>query len=129
MGQINFKKNVSYSMDEAIKRAETALKAEGFGVLTRIDFHSKVKEKLGKDIEPTVILGACSPSLAYEVFMKDRDVTALMPCNVVFRQIENQKISIEIAKPTSFLELLEKDEIMPLACDADEALQRVIAAI
>jgi len=32
----------------------------GFGVLTRIDMHSKIKEKTARNIIPTVILGACN---------------------------------------------------------------------
>ena len=57
MNVVNLKKQISCSVDEAIKRIEASLKTEGFGILTRIDFHTKMKEKLNKDIPSTVILG------------------------------------------------------------------------
>ena len=58
MSGINFKREISDTFDHAIERATKALGSEGFGILTRIDMHSKIKEKTGKDIVPTVILGA-----------------------------------------------------------------------
>ena len=62
MTPISFKREISATVDQAIERATKALGAEGFGVLTRIDMHSKIKEKTGKEIIPTVILGACNPT-------------------------------------------------------------------
>ncbi len=46
---VNFKREVSGDVASVIERTTEALKGEGFGVLTRIDLHAKVKEKLGKE--------------------------------------------------------------------------------
>lgn len=129
MNSINFKREVTCSMDEAIKRAEAALKLEGFGILTRIDFHSKIKEKLNKEMLATVILGACNPNLAYEAFQKNSDVASLLPCNVVVRDIGKGKVSVEVAKPTAMMEILGDQELVQLAKTADTQLQRVLEAM
>ena len=81
MSGINFKRQISDSVDNAVERAIKALAAEGFGIMTRIDMHAKIKEKTGKDIVPTVILGACNPNLAYEAYHANPDVASLLPCN------------------------------------------------
>jgi len=74
MTTINFKREIADTVDHAIERITKALGAEGFGILTRIDMHSKIKEKTGKEIIPTVILGACNPMLAYEAYTANSDV-------------------------------------------------------
>jgi uncharacterized protein (DUF302 family) len=129
MSAVNFKRELSCSVDDALKRLENSLKVEGFGILTRIDFHLKIKEKLDKEIATTVILGACNPSLAYEAFQKNSDVTSLLPCNVVVRDIGHGKVSVEVAKPTALMEILGDSELVFLAKDADNRLQKVLESL
>lgn len=126
MSEINFKREVNLSVDEAVEKVTEALKPEGFGILTRIDFHSKIKEKLGKDITPIVILGACNPQLAYEVFQRNTDFTSLIPCNVVVRELGPKKVSIEIAKPTTMLKALGDNALVALAHDVDTRLEKML---
>ncbi len=49
--------------DDAISRVKDALKDQGFGVLTEIDVRQTLKDKLGIDVEPQIILGAATPTL------------------------------------------------------------------
>jgi len=126
---VNFKREIEKSLDEAIARVTEALKSEGFGILTRIDFHLKIKEKLGKELSPVVILGACNPSLAYEVFQRNTDVTSLIPCNVVVRDIGHGRVSVEMAKPTTIMKALGDRELVVMAQDADQRLLKILEAL
>lgn len=123
---INLKREISSTLDGAIERVVNALQSEGFGVLTRIDLHSKIKEKIGKELRPVVILGACNPQLAYEAYQHNPDVASLLPCNAVLREIEEGRVSVELAKPSSMMEMLEDQELVALAKDADARLQRAL---
>lgn len=129
MNEINYKKEIAGSMEEAIARIGEALKAEGFGILTRIDFHEKIKEKLGRDLPPTVILGACSPGLAFEAFQRNTDVASLLPCNVVVRELKGGKVSVEFAKPSAMMEILGDRQLAEMAKAADEQLARALGKI
>ena len=126
MKVVNFKREINCSVDDAIKRVSEALQDEGFGILTRIDFHTKIKEKLNIDLSPTVILGACNPTLAYEAFKRNTDVASLLPCNVVVRDLGKGKVSIEVAKPTAMMEMLGDSELVNLAEDADVRLKNIL---
>ena len=129
MTPINFKREISGTVDHAIERATKALGAEGFGILTRIDMHSKLKEKTGKDIIPTVILGACNPNLAYEAYTANSDVASLLPCNAVIREIAPGKISLEFIKPTAMMQILGDAKLVNLAREADAMIERALTNV
>jgi uncharacterized protein (DUF302 family) len=126
MNNINFKREISDTLDHAIERVTKALGAEGFGILTRIDMHSKIKEKTGKDIIPTVILGACNPNLAYEAYAMNSDVASLLPCNAAIREIASGKVSVEFAKPTGMMQMLGDAKLTELAREADARIERAL---
>ena len=128
MNAINFKREIADTLDNAIERATKALAAEGFGILTRIDMHSKIKEKTGKDIVPTVILGACNPNLAYEAYQANSDVASLLPCNAVIREVAPGKISLEFAAPTGMMRILGDEQLTALAREADTRIERALGA-
>ncbi len=129
MSTVNFKRELAMSVEQAIAKITQTLQAEGFGILTRIDFHTRMKEKLGKDMKPLVILGACNPQLAFEAYSRNADVTSLLPCNAVVRELENGKVSVELAKPTAMMTMLGDKNLIALAADADQRMQKALDAI
>jgi uncharacterized protein (DUF302 family) len=124
--QINFKTELSGDFDSLIDRVTSALKGEGFGILTRIDMHAKIEEKIGKKLPKVVILGACNPTMAYEAYTANSDVASLLPCNVVVRDIGTGKVSIEIIKPSAMMKVLGDKKLDRLAQEADVLLKNVI---
>ncbi len=126
MTAINFKREIADNFDHAIDRATKALAAEGFGILTRIDMHSKIKEKTGKDIAPVVILGACNPNLAYEAYTANSDVASLLPCNAVVREVAPGKMSVEFAAPSGMMKILGDAKLTALAAEADAKIERAL---
>lgn len=129
MTAINFKREISDTMDAAIERTTKALAAEGFGILTRIDMHTKIKDKTGKDIVPTVILGACNPNLAYEAYTMDSDVASLLPCNAVLRETAPGQVSVELAAPSAMMRILGNDKLIELALAADTKIERALTNV
>lgn len=129
MKAINFKMEASGTVELVISKLTKALQDEGFGVLTRIDLHSKIKEKLGKEIAPTVILGACNPSMAFEAYTANPDVASLLPCNAVVRQLATNRVSVELVKPTVLMELLGDDKLKQMALAADQRLARALSQL
>lgn len=71
---------------DVLARTRQALAAHGFGIPTELDTRAVFQNKLGRDSEPRVILGACLPSVAWEALEQEPEVAALLPCNVVVHQ-------------------------------------------
>jgi len=129
MNTINFKREIAGTLEQSIDRVTKSLADEGFGILTRIDMHSKIKEKTGKEIIPTVILGACNPNLAYEAYTQNSDVASLLPCNAVIRVTAPGKISVELAAPSAMMKILGDAKLVALASEADQRIQAALAKV
>lgn len=114
--------------EEAIPRVKEALKAEGFGVLTEIDVRRTLREKLGAEMDPYIILGACNPSLAHRALEQEPDIGLLLPCNVVVRSL-GQGSRVEVADPQAVLGIVGNKELNAVAEEAQKRLQRVVASL
>ena len=110
-------------------RIETALKDEGFGVLTEIDVAATLKAKLGLARAPYLILGACNPQLAHHALEIDPSIGALLPCNVVLRESESSGTIVEIIDPLVALGIARSPGVAPIATEAAERLRRVLDAV
>ncbi len=124
-----FGKSVAMSHDEAVRKATEALAAEGFGVLTEIDVAATMKKRLGKDMPPYKILGACNPQLAHRAIEAEPRIGALLPCNVVVRQDAAGGTFVDIMDPQSVLDLVGRPEIEGIAAEVRAKLERVLASL
>ncbi len=110
---------------EAVPRVKAALQGQGFGTLTEIDVRATLKEKLGADMEPYLIIGACNPQLAHRALGIDREVGLLLPCNVVVRE-EGKRVAVQALDADIIAQLAHRPELQPIA---DEARRRIQAAL
>lgn len=119
---------VRRSLPETRALIADALRDEGFGVLTEIDVRATLREKLGIEREPYLILGACNPRLAHRALEADPSIGALLPCNVVLRA-EDDRTRVEIMDPMSALGIAGTDEVGDVAAEARDRLRRVISMV
>jgi uncharacterized protein (DUF302 family) len=97
-------------IEDAITKTTAALGEVGFGVLTRIDVHTTLKERLNEDLRPYAILGACNPGLALRAVKVEPHVGLLMPCNVLVQQSDNG-FDVSIMDPEAFKNMADGDTI------------------
>lgn len=118
--------------EKAIELVTAALKAEGFGVLTRIDVRATLKEKLDVDFRPYAILGACNPPLAHRALLHDAEVGLMLPCNVTVEAAPAGGAIVRIGDPDVFLQVggfADDEELRVIASEARARLQRAATAL
>lgn len=119
---------VEVGQDEAIEMTRAALAEQGFGILTEIDVQATLREKLGIERAPYLILGACNPQLAHRALEADPSVGALLPCNVVLRA-EDDRTRVEIMDPSAAMAIAEAAGLAAVADEARDRLRQVVSAL
>jgi uncharacterized protein (DUF302 family) len=124
-----FGKSVDLPYAQTIDRVVEALRKEGFGVLTEIDVAATLKKKLGKEMPPYRILGACNPDFAHRALEADPQIGTLLPCNVVVREDSSGKVVVEVMDPEAVMQLVGRPEVGEIASEVRRRLERVVAAL
>ena len=110
---------------DAAERVRDELKAEGFGILCEIDVQATLKEKLGVDREPYLILGACNPPLAHQALEAEPDLGTLLPCNVVIYQRDGET-HVSAIDAERMLSIVGNEALLPVAVEVRSRLAAVV---
>ena len=127
--KFGFGKPVDLGFEEAIETVTEELDKEGLGILTEIDVQATLKKKLGEDMPPYRILGACNPPLAHQAVSAVPEIGLLLPCNVLVREDDDGKVHVSFMDPGSVLGLVDNPDVVPLAEQVKAKLERVLAAL
>ncbi len=125
---IAYETTVDLPFAEAVARCREELAKEGFGVLTEIDIPAKLKEKLGVDFPPYLILGACHPPSAHKSLRAAPEVGVLLPCNVTV-SVEGGRTMVRAMNPDAAMQMIPSPEVAAVAVEVGAALRRVLAGV
>jgi len=129
MAQYVFGKPVAMGFDVAVQRVTEELAKVGFGILTDIDVQATMLKKLGLEMRPYRILGACNPQIASKAIAAEPQIGALLPCSVVVRQDEQDAVHVEIMDPKAVLSLVDNPAVPALAAEVRQRLEQALAAL
>jgi len=115
--------------DATVDAVRDSLAEQGFGVLTEIDVAATLKTKLDVDVPAQVILGACRPQLAHRALAAVPSIAAILPCNVVVRDIGGGATAVEAVDPDVMMRLTDDAALGEVATEARERLVAALAAL
>jgi len=121
------RKVVPLPYESVLAKLPAALKAEGFGVLTEIDVRQTLHDKLGVDMQPYKILGACNPTLAHRALEAELGVGVMLPCNVVVYGEGDHSVVIAVDPMQTIA--ASSDALRPIADEVRARLSRVVEAL
>jgi len=125
MATIGLQRKTALSYADALARVADALKAEGFGILTRIDVKETLKQKLGVDFRRYEILGACNPPLAHRALSAVTEIGVMLPCNVVVFEGDDGKAVVTAVDPMETIAAAQP-ALRPIAAEVRERLSRAL---
>lgn len=129
MAPYHFSVTLHEDFSSAVARTKEALAEHGFGVVSEIDMAAILREKLGIDRSPYLILGACTPGLARKAVESEPSVGALLPCNVVVRATVDDGVMVDFMDPAVLVELVGEDRVRRIADDVRARLEMVRDAL
>jgi len=124
-----FAKTLDIPFDDAVDEVITALKGEGFGVLTTIDIQKTLEKKLGVELPRYVILGACNPALALEALRIENKIGTMLPCNVIVRDNGDGKTEVAAVDPVSSMQAVDNPKLANVAATVQAKLASVINSL
>lgn len=131
MAKLGMSTSVVGSMNEVKEKISASLKTQGFGILTEIDMQKTLKEKIGVEIEPYLILGACNPKIANRALTADRSIGLLLPCTVVLRET-GSSVEVSIQDPEVIFSVVDAGgnaDLEKLPLEAKQLLQAALNSL
>ncbi len=127
---MNYTKTIKLDIgyDEAVPIVKAALKARGFGTLSEIDVRATLDEKIGYQMEPYLIIGACNPALASRAIEAEREIGALLPCNVVVRGA-GPGVIVDAMDPAIMASVTANPKLKPIADEASRLIDEALSEL
>jgi uncharacterized protein (DUF302 family) len=124
-----YAKTFARSFDEVMAATRQALGEEGFGVITEIDLRQTLKAKIGEDLRPYTILGACNPRMAFEALQLEDKVGIMLPCNVIVQDAGGGRTEVAAVDPVASMASIANPALMEKASIIGASLRAAIDRI
>ncbi len=121
-----YSKMLRTSFDDAVEKVTAALFTEGFGVISEVDLHEKIKHKLGVDFKRYRILGACNPAYSYRALQAEDKIGVMLPCNVLVIEQGEGNIEISAVNPSEVMSVVGNEAVNKIAAEVGEKLGRAL---
>jgi len=124
-----YAKTFARPFDEVMAATRQALGEEGFGVITEIDLRQTMKAKIGEDLRPYTILGACNPRMAFEALQLEDKVGIMLPCNVIVQDAGGGRTEVAAVDPVASMASIANPALMEKASIIGASLRAAIDRI
>ncbi|MDP3913768.1 MAG: DUF302 domain-containing protein [Bacteroidota bacterium] len=123
------RKKIDATFEQAVDRVKESLEIEGFGVLSEINLHEKLKEKLDVDFRRYTIIGACNAAYAFKALQLEDKIGTMLPCNVVVQEVKKNVIEVAAVDPIASMMAIENADLAKIAAEIKVKLERVIESL
>jgi uncharacterized protein (DUF302 family) len=112
-------------IDDAELRIRATLAENGFGILTEIDVKATMKKKIDVDMKSYRILGACNPQMAHKAIGLEPRVGAMLPCNVILREVDGGT-EISAIDPVASMQAIDNHKLHEVAGEVRDMMRTAV---
>jgi uncharacterized protein (DUF302 family) len=121
-----FSKTVDGDFEEVTTRVKTALKEEGFSVITEIDMSETLNNKIeGADMQPYRILGVCNAKYAYATIQQEENIGVFLPCKLIIKQVSDDETEVVVVNPEKLMQMFENNALNDIAAEVNTKFKNV----
>jgi uncharacterized protein (DUF302 family) len=124
-----FAKTLKIPFQDAVEKVTTALKEKGFGIVSEIFVSEVLKEKIGVELQPYKILGACNPNYALKAISLEPNIGLMLPCNVLIRQIDENLVEVSGIDPIASMAAVKNPKLEDIALEVQQHFKDVIESL
>jgi len=95
----------------AIDKLTSALKEEGFGIISEINLSKTLKDKIDIDYKDYIILGACNPHFAYKAIQSEEKIGLFLPCNIIVVDAGEGNTEVSVIDPVESMSSVKNDKL------------------
>ncbi len=121
-----FSKTVEGEYEQIVSKLKEALKGEGFGVITEVDMHTKIGEKLDVEMKRYKLLGVCNPKLAYTALGYEENIGLFLPCKMIVKEVDEKTVEIVSVDPEVMMQSIGNEKLDQFAKDVGLRLRKVL---
>lgn len=121
-----FSKILNLEFDEAIEKVTKVLQEHGFGIVSEIFVSEVLKNKIGVEIPPYKILGACNPNFAFKAISIEDKIGLMLPCNILVKKMSDSQTEVSAIDPIASMMAIQNPALKDLAMEVQNHIKKVI---
>lgn len=118
--------DVDSSFEETVEKIKSLLGDKGFQVYTNLNVHDIIgacdNDKFGRYL----IIGACNPEFARELFTADPNIGLLMPCNIVIYELNSGGCRVMIKDPVHIMDIIKSPHAIATAINVKCRMEEIV---
>ncbi len=118
--------DVSLEFDEAIAKVQQLLDEKGFQIFTRLNLDEIVGKSDHDKFGRYIIIGACKPEFARQLFKADPNIGLLMPCNIIIYELPDGGCKVMIKDPARIMDMISSPVAIETSINVKDLMEELI---
>jgi uncharacterized protein (DUF302 family) len=118
--------DTNLDFEATIKQIQALLEEKGFQIYTRLNVHDIIGDSCDDKFGRYLIIGACNPEFAQQLFAADQNIGLLMPCNIIIYEKLTGGCRVMIKDPVHIMDIIKSPLAIATAINVKCRMEELI---